>query len=629
MFSTNVYSRPISLLEPLISAELAYSIQFRSEPRGTSELGDRVRQLLAHFDWQRVSPSLAYRLLAAGLTEEAMALASSPGAFSTNATQIDANVEHNPNDPQMLCTTGDQPPFYVCLQGDPCNVCDSSFRDVAAKSYHSTVEDLGKVGFSSRTVEMAVKLASQTPSSVGRLGVGYGFMDTISLGVFSDYVSSNPSKHQAKKTSAGKGTRLCTTVADRPIGKAMWVDEVEAAFPLSTLDNKSGFGGNYFSGAGTSANPKTKPVVKTQTGVFCMESSLDELCVKDVDDMEFAQKIDLDVDLSLFDRPLVATDKATVVEFGNDYDDCEVTECGIVNETHPMYRTKYTRKIVTQTVPIYSPTAYFKTTRRALDREVVSATKKRAPEEKPAPAKEAKPAPAPAPVVKTQNEAPAPPAAPKKIPVQIKQELEHNTKALSNADQKDEKPEQGEEKVVKKSPPPSPPPSTPGRRAPPPPPPPHNTVSTPPRSPQEKRRQAMVSHKKMPSELAGDAPKRPIVHKKSPSMSQGPGGAMPPTRKVPLVPGVKAQQRSSPQASGPSTPKSAPAGRNPATPESAPAESASPVNGRKPVPPPPGLLQKKSPAVGHRPPAKGQARSPPPKGSERTPPSRAPMLDSR
>lgn len=614
LFSTNVYSRPISLLEPLISAELAYSIQFRSEPRGTSELGDRVHQLLAHFEWQRVSPSLVYRLLAAGLTEEAMDLASSQGAFSTNATQIDANVVHKPNDPQLLCTTVDQTPFYDCLQGETCNVGSSSFQDVATKSYHTETEDLGKSGLCGRTVEMAEKLTTQTPSSVGRLGVNYSLMDTVGLGVLSNYVSANPSKHKAKKTTVGKGTRLSTTVADKPIGKAMWVDEIDTNFPLSTLDNKTGFGGNYFGGAGASANPKTKPVVKTQTGAFCMESTLDELCIKDIDDMEFTKKIDLDVDLGLFDGPLVNKNKTTVVEFGNDYDDCEVTECGIVNETYPIYRAKYNRKVVTQTEMIFLPTAYFNVTKRALDREIVSPTKEKAPREQPKPEKEEE---KPEPATKTQSVVTGSPATQKRIPIQIKQELEHNKKVLSNADQKEEKEKKEEEEEDSDDSEDSEAPPVPARR--PPQQTPQNGVPIPPRSPQDKRRHIPITHKKMPSELAEEVIKRPIIHKKSPSMSQGPSGSMAPTRKVPPIPGVKAQQRASPQGSGPSTPKPAPVARNPAASESATGEPATPVSGRKPPPPPPGPMQKKSPVVGHRVPVKGQPRPAP----------RAPILDSR
>ena len=320
------------MLEILISAELAYSIQFRSKPRSASELGDRVNQLLVHFEWQRITPSLVYRLLAAGLTEEAMSLASSPAAFSTNSTQIDASVEHRSNDPQLLCTAGDQTPFYDCLKGETCRVSNSLFQDVASKSYYIATEDYGKSGLCTRTMKTADDLITQTPSTVGCLGVKYGLMDTVGLSVLSNYLSSNPNKPQSKKTSTGKGTRLCTTVADKPIGKVMWVDEVDTAFPLSTLENKSGFGGNYFNTAGASTNPKTKPVVNTQTRSFCMESSLDELCVMDIDNMEFTKKIDLDVNLDLFDGPLINKNKTTVVEFGNDYDDCEVTDYAIFAE---------------------------------------------------------------------------------------------------------------------------------------------------------------------------------------------------------------------------------------------------------------------------------------------------------
>lgn len=614
MFSTNVYSRPLSLLEPLVSAELAYSIHFRSEPRTPDELGARLRQLLAHFEWQRVSPALAYRLLAAGLSEESVILASSPAAFSTNATQVDANVVHNSDEPQLLCVVGDQTPFQDCLQGETCDVSNSSFKDVVLKSFHTTKEDLGKSGLSEKTLEMADGLLEQAPSSMGCIGINYGFMDTVGLKAVSGYISSNPLKCKVEKTSVGNGTRLFTTVADKPMGKVMWVDEIDANFPLSTLDNKSGFGGNLFNTAGASANPKTKPVIKSWAdGAFCMERTLDDLCIEEVDDMEFTKKIDLDVDLGLFDGPLVCKSRTTVTEFDSGYDDSEDTECAVMEEVSPIYRAKLNHKLAPETKTIFSPSAYSKVTKRSLDREIISPTKERKSPKKYVP------------VAKTRNK-PASPATQKRTSVQVKEEPENTEKTppitcgKGVSDQNQAK--DGEIKT--QSPPPQPHPATPLRR-PPPPPSPHGAGAQ--NSPMEKRRLPPPAHRKTPSDISEDGAKKIIGHKKSPSMSQSASGSAgiggTPLRKAPPpIPASKASPRPSPHSSAPTTPKGGPVPRSPVTePEAAPGKPVSPTPGRRPPPP---LVQKKSPAVGHRAPPKMQQPQPRPQQ-----PPRAPILDSR
>lgn len=587
-------------MEPLVSAELAYSIHFRSEPRTKNEIGERLHQLLAHFEWQRISPSLVYRILAAGLNEDAVILASSSAAFSTNATQIDANVVHRPNEPQLLCTTGDQTPFYECLQGETCNAANSSFQDVVEKSYHATKEDLGKSGFSSKILELSENLLTQAPSSLGDLGVNYNLMDTVSLGAFSNYVSSNPTKGQAQKISLGKGARLFTTVADKPIGKLMWVDEVDASFPASTLDNKSGFGGNYFNTTGTSTNPKARSVVNMQTGgTFCMEKSLDELCNESIDNIEFTKKIDLDVDMSFFDGPLISKSRTNVVEFDGYYDDCENIECDIIGEIPPAYKAKYNRKLTMDNELIFSPSAYIKAVKRSVDKEIIFPL-----QEKKSPSVTRKSVPN----TKTLDKSPSP-ATPKRPPPQVKKDPEDNEKAPSRTPPPPRRP-------------PAPPsPAGPGLQ----------------NSPKEPKRQSPIMHRKIPSETGTDErPKRIMGHKKSPSMSQSPSGSTglsgTPARNFPPVSTPKAQQR--PHGSAPTTPKGTFAPRSLTSPEFGPlTDPLSPTSGKRPQPPPPPPMQKKSLATGHRvvPKTQQQARPPPSpsqKPSERQGHPRSPFLDT-
>ena len=605
MLTTTVYSRPVSLFEPLITAELAYSIHFRAEPRTTSELEERVRQLLAHFEWQRVTPALVYRLLAAGLTEVSIILASSPAAFSTNATQIDAHVVHRPNDPQILCTTGDQTPFSECLQGETCNIANSSLSEIAAKTYYTQKEDPGKPGISARTMEAADELLTKAPVSVGLLGVGYEAMDTVGLDVIAKYMSSlSSTKCQVQKTSVSLGSRLSTTVADKPVGKLMWVDGADTTFPLSTLDNKSGFGGNYFNTTGTGANPKTRPVIKTRPcGTFCMEKSLDELCLESADDVGFVKKANLDVDLSIFDRPLVDESQNTVTEFENDDDDdddCDSGDASVIKDVSPVYKAKYTRKTTMQAETIFATGAYSKATRRPLDREVISLVHSRHP-------------PPPTPRSRKPNaKLPTPPKEQKGAPAQAKKEPEHSNKppapespqgAEKSSETKEPKKEESEKPTR---------PAPPTRKPPPPPSSGKGVLHRKPSSP--------ATPKKTPNASAEGAATPEKLKKVTVGQQGTPTAASVATPRrapPPPVPGLKLQQKAapaspsqSPQQEAPGTPKTAPAAHELTTPKTGPKGTGTPTSARR-LPP----MQKTSPSAMRRapvPPSKTQQPRPAP-----------------
>lgn len=70
-----MYTRPISLIDPLINAEVSFYQEFRSGEQDVREVSCRVRDIAVHFDWQRISTRTAARLSDAGIEDAAFAFA--------------------------------------------------------------------------------------------------------------------------------------------------------------------------------------------------------------------------------------------------------------------------------------------------------------------------------------------------------------------------------------------------------------------------------------------------------------------------------------------------------------------------------------------------------------------------
>lgn len=70
-----MYTRPISLIDPLINAEVSFYQEFRRGEQDVKEVSCRVRDIAVHFDWQRISTRTAIRLSDAGIEDAAFAFA--------------------------------------------------------------------------------------------------------------------------------------------------------------------------------------------------------------------------------------------------------------------------------------------------------------------------------------------------------------------------------------------------------------------------------------------------------------------------------------------------------------------------------------------------------------------------
>lgn len=68
---TTVYSRPISLIDPLINAEVSFYQEFLWDKQDINEISCRVKDIAVHFDWQRISTRTASRLSDAGIEDAA------------------------------------------------------------------------------------------------------------------------------------------------------------------------------------------------------------------------------------------------------------------------------------------------------------------------------------------------------------------------------------------------------------------------------------------------------------------------------------------------------------------------------------------------------------------------------
>lgn len=72
---TTVYARPVSLIDPLINAEVLFYQEFQEGKQDISEVSCRIMDIATHFDWQRISSRTAARLSDAGIEDAAFAFA--------------------------------------------------------------------------------------------------------------------------------------------------------------------------------------------------------------------------------------------------------------------------------------------------------------------------------------------------------------------------------------------------------------------------------------------------------------------------------------------------------------------------------------------------------------------------